>query len=59
MFFDPLLMIVYVAISALVGFLGRDRSVGFAGIFTFSLIFSPVIMALVLIVSGPRTSEHV
>jgi hypothetical protein len=57
MFFDPLLLIVYVAVCAIVGFLGRKRSIGFAGIFTFSLLISPVVMALVLMVSAPKTSE--
>ncbi|HEY0964055.1 MAG TPA: hypothetical protein VGE69_17025 [Pseudomonadales bacterium] len=57
MFFDPLLLIIYVAVSAIVGFIGRNRSVGFAGIFTFSLIISPIVMALVLIVSAPAASK--
>ncbi|MGB4248271.1 MAG: hypothetical protein WBJ75_11180 [Pseudohongiellaceae bacterium] len=57
MLFDPLLLIIYVAVSAIVGFLGRNRSVGFAGIFTFSLIVSPVIVALVLLVTAPVTSS--
>lgn len=58
MFFDPLLLIVYVAICAFVGFLGRNRSVGFAGIFTFSLLISPIAMALVLIVSAPKPANN-
>ncbi|MEX0740479.1 MAG: hypothetical protein WD071_14135 [Pseudohongiella sp.] len=53
MMFDPLLLIVYVCVSALVGFLGRKRSIGFSGIFTFSLLISPVLMALVLMVTAP------
>lgn len=57
MFFDPVLLIVYVVVCALVGFLGRKRAIGFAGVFTFSLIISPIVMALVLLVSAPRTSE--
>lgn len=57
MFFDPLLLIVYVAVSAIVGYIGRNRSVGFAGIFTFSLLISPIAMALVLIISAPATSK--
>jgi len=54
MLFNPLLLMIYVPICALVGFLGRHRSVGFAGIFTFSLIVSPIIVALVLLVSSPK-----
>lgn len=58
MVFDPILLIVYVSICAIVGFFGRNRSVGFSGIFTFSLLVSPVIMALVLIVSAPKAPEN-
>lgn len=53
MLFDPLLLMIYVPICALVGLLGRNRSVGFAGVFTFSLIVSPIVVALVLLVSSP------
>lgn len=57
MLFDPLLLIIYVVVSAIVGFFGRHRSVGFAGIFTFSLLVSPIIVALVLLVSAPGTAK--
>lgn len=57
MVFDPVLLIIYVAISALVGFIGRKRAVGFAGIFTCSLVVSPIVVALVLLVSAPRVTE--
>lgn len=53
MLFNPLLLMIYVPICALVGFFGRNRSIGFAGMFTFSLILSPIIMALVLMVTAP------
>ena len=58
MSFDPLLLIIYVAISAIVGFIGRDRSVGFAGIFTLSLLISPIAMALVLLVAAPKPQRQ-
>jgi|GEM_PF-6224712 len=29
MMFDPLLLIIYVCVSAVVGFLGRNRAIGF------------------------------
>ncbi len=57
MIFDPLLLIVYVCVSAIVGFLGRNRSIGFSGVFTFSLIVSPIIVALVLLVSSPAPAK--
>ncbi len=53
MMFDPLLLIIYVCVSAVVGFLGRNRAIGFSGVFTFSLLVSPVIVGLVLLVSSP------
>ena len=40
-------------LSALVGWLGRDRVIGFAGFFVLSLLFSPFVMALALVVSVP------
>lgn len=58
MFFDPILLVIYVSICAIVGFFGRNRSVGFSGIFTFSLLVSPIVMALVLIVSAPREAHN-
>lgn len=58
MTFDPLLLLVYVAICAIVGFLGRGRSVGFAGIFTLSLLISPIAMALVLLVAGANPQRQ-
>ncbi|MDP3517021.1 MAG: hypothetical protein Q8S94_07625 [Pseudohongiella sp.] len=57
MMFDPILLMIYVPICALVGFLGRNRSVGFAGVFTFSLILSPILVALVLLVSAPSAPK--
>lgn len=57
MMFDPLLLIIYVCVSAVVGFLGRNRSIGFSGVFTFALIVSPIIVALVLLVSSPSPAK--
>ena len=58
MMFDPLLLMIYVPVCAIVGFLGRNRAVGFAGIFTFSLIVSPIIVALVLLVTTPNNVKQ-
>jgi hypothetical protein len=52
----PYLIIPYVALATLVGFLGRKRAVGFAGGFVLGLLLTPVVMALVLLVAGPRTN---
>jgi len=48
------LILVYVALAVIVGFLGRKRAVGFAGCFTLGLLLSPFVMALVLMVAAPR-----
>jgi hypothetical protein len=57
MLFDPLLLMIYVPICAVVGFFGRNRSVGFAGVFTFSLLVSPLIVSLVLLVTSPAKTN--
>lgn len=57
MLFNPILLMIYVPICAFVGFLGRKRSIGFAGVFTLSLILSPIIMSLVLLVTAPAPAN--
>ncbi len=52
---SPLVIILYVALAALVGFLGRKRAVGFAGFFVLALLLTPVVMALALMVTASRT----
>lgn len=47
-------LLLYAALCALVGYLGRNRSVGFAGYFVLSLLLTPLVMALVLLVGGQR-----
>jgi hypothetical protein len=49
-------ILLYAGLCALVGYLGRDRSVGFAGYFVLSLLLTPLVMALVLLVGAPRRS---
>jgi hypothetical protein len=51
---SPLVIILYVALAALVGILGRKRAVGFAGCFVLALLLTPVVMALALMVAGNR-----
>ncbi len=51
---SPLVIILYVALAALVGFLGRKRAVGFAGCFVLALLLTPVVMALALMVAASR-----
>jgi hypothetical protein len=51
---SPLVILLYLALAVLVGFLGRKRAVGFAGCFVLALLLTPVVMALVLMVAGRR-----
>jgi hypothetical protein len=54
----PLAALLWFLGSAVVGYLGRAKSVGFSGFFVFSLIFSPVVGALSLFVAGPSAAER-
>jgi hypothetical protein len=51
-------VVLWFLLSALVAYLGRRKSVGFWGFFFFSLIFSPVVGALSLLVAGPSAAER-
>lgn len=57
MLFNPLLLMIYVPVCAFVGYAGRHRSIGFSGVFTLALILSPIVVALVLLVSAPGKVE--
>jgi hypothetical protein len=50
-------VLVYVALSAIVGFLGRKRSVGFVGFFTFAILLSPLIAGLILLATTPGSNK--
>ena len=52
---SPILIFAYLVLAGVVAFLGRNRAVGFAGCFVLSLLLTPFVMALVLMVAGPRT----
>lgn len=51
---SPIAVLAYIALSVLIGFLGRKRAVGFSGSFVLALIITPAIMALVLLVARYR-----
>jgi hypothetical protein len=53
----PLSLGIYLALCLLVGWLGRARRVGTIGFFILSLLFTPLIMALVLLISAPRRGK--
>jgi hypothetical protein len=46
-------IILYVVFCILVGICGSQRSMGFIGTFLVSLFFTPVIVLIVLLLTGP------
>lgn len=51
---NPLLLAAYVLLSVTVGLFGLRRRIGFVGFFILSLLFTPFLMALVLVVTRPK-----
>ncbi len=51
-----LFLTIYVVLSLLVGFIARDRWIGFVGFFLLSLFVSPLIMFLVYLLGAPARS---
>lgn len=47
-------ILLYVGLCGLVGYFGRERAIGFAGYFVLSLLITPLMMALVLLVGAHR-----
>jgi len=47
------LLIVYLIFSILVGLCGSQRRMGFTGTFLLSLVVTPVLALLILLVTGP------
>lgn len=52
-------VVLYVALSLLVGYLGRRRSVGFSGCFVLSLLLNPLLMGLALLICVPKVAHKV
>jgi hypothetical protein len=51
----PLVVIIYLLLCLLVGVLGRGRSMGVWGWFFFSVLLTPLVGALALLILGPAT----
>ena len=47
------LLIAYLLFSILVGLCGSQRRMGFTGTFLLSLVITPVLALLILVVTGP------
>jgi hypothetical protein len=50
---QPIALILYVVFCVLVGICGSQRRMGFIGTFIVSLIFTPVLVLIVLLLTGP------
>jgi hypothetical protein len=46
--------LVYLVLSVIVGGIGRKRSIGFAGFFVLSLLLTPILIGIVLLVTLPK-----
>jgi hypothetical protein len=51
-------IILYVVFCVLAGFCGSHRRMGFFGTFLLSLFLTPVLVLLLLILTGPSRSER-
>jgi hypothetical protein len=49
-----MLLLPWIVLSLAVGYLGRGKSLGFWGFFVFSLIFTPIVGVLCVLVAGPE-----
>ncbi len=53
----PYLLVLYVVLCLYTAWLGRDRTLGFWGFFVLSVLLTPALMGLVLLVSAPRSTK--
>lgn len=51
---NPVVIIAYLGLCAIVGLIGRDRALGFGGAFIFSIILTPPIVAITLLLTQPK-----
>ncbi|HVR98287.1 MAG TPA: hypothetical protein VMW27_16855 [Thermoanaerobaculia bacterium] len=54
-----LFALFWIGLSALAGYVGRDRMLGFWGFFFLSLLFSPILFLIVLFLTVPKRSVQV
>jgi hypothetical protein len=52
------IVLIYIAFSLLTGLCGTQRRLGFFGTFIISLLITPVVMLLVLILTAPSGVER-
>ncbi|MEP5728223.1 MAG: hypothetical protein ABJL67_02495 [Sulfitobacter sp.] len=51
---NPLVVITYIGLCSIVGLFGRERTLGFGGSFLCALILTPLIVAIMLLLTQPK-----
>lgn len=51
-------ILIYFLLCITVAWFGRDRRIGFTGFLILSVIFSPFLMALILLLGGAPKSKN-
>lgn len=54
MLLHPTVLVAYVLLCLVVGFFGRNRAIGFPGVFVVSVLITPLVMGLLLILTAPK-----
>lgn len=58
MLFVPQFLAAYVILAIIVGLLGRDKQIGFWGFFLLSLLITPLVTGVFMLINRPRRVEH-
>jgi hypothetical protein len=53
-----MMIVIYLLLCIVVGFVGRQRNLGFLGYFLFSIALTPAVMLLILLITQRRFLEH-
>jgi hypothetical protein len=57
--YNPWVLVFWIALSWMIGFLGRDKRFGFFGNFLVAFLFSPVVGTIVLLASDDRSPKFI
>jgi hypothetical protein len=50
----PQFLIAYIILALIVGLFGRDKAIGFWGFFLLSLLITPIVPAVFMLITRPR-----
>ena len=53
----PVIQLIYFGLGIIIGLLGMNRIMGFWGLMFCSIIFSPIVGLMVLLVSAPKKNR--